>query len=135
MLAAFAAGSVLFALPFLQSGLGETHSHGPGPHMDHAPRHGGALVMIGDHHLEVVETARTIELYLSDAVRRPVTPIRARIGFDGGAAHDGEWAGYRHVADKPLSYGFADCEITTKDGVPLRIRLSRAELVRLAGAH
>jgi hypothetical protein len=49
-----AAGCVLFALPFLSMGVGSTHHDGAAPHMDHTPKYGGLLLMVDDHHLEIV---------------------------------------------------------------------------------
>lgn len=120
---ALATGAMLFALPFFQSGLGETHSHGPGPHMNHEPRHGGYLVMIGDFHLEVVETQRTLELYVSDAERRPVRAAAASVVFDGDSHQNFPWSGYRLVAPRPERFDWADCRIEIVGQVPLTIRL------------
>ena len=54
LLAAIACGLALAGLPFFQSGLG-SRGHGGVLHMDHAPHHGGQLLMLGNHHLEIVE--------------------------------------------------------------------------------
>ena len=43
-------------------------------HMDHTPRHGGYLAMVGDHHLEVVRRDGHIEVFVSDARRLPLHP-------------------------------------------------------------
>ena len=125
-IAAAGAGLMLFALPFFQSGLGESHAHGPGPHMDHSPRHGGTLVMVGDYHLEVVEGTQTLEVYVSDAERRPLRPLAARVTFDDGAPHELAWSGYRIVAARPQRYAWADYRIVLDNHEPLTVRLPGA---------
>ena len=66
---------VLFALPFLRYvHFGDSSL----PHADHAPRNGGVLRMVGDHHLEVRRRLGRIEVFVSDAVR---TPVQARAGW------------------------------------------------------
>ncbi|WP_437723586.1 hypothetical protein [Sorangium sp. So ce861] len=45
------------------------------PHADHNPRHGGLVTMEGDNHVEVVVGADgAVDLYVSDAVRTPISP-------------------------------------------------------------
>lgn len=129
---ALVAGALLFALPLLQSGLGQTHRDGNTPHMDHTPRHGGVLLMIGQVHLEIVERARTIDVYPSDSMRRPLRPASGSVRFDDHAARALEWSGYRLTAPMPPRYGAAEYNIAFHDGPPLSIRLSRADLSRLA---
>jgi hypothetical protein len=87
---ALAAGSVLFALPFFQSGLGSA-GHGGPSHMDHEPHHGGSLLMLGSHHIEVVQKEGSVELYRSDASRRPERETFATVAFDDGAPLALEW--------------------------------------------
>ena len=120
---ALVAGAILFALPFVQSGLGDGHADGGASHMDHAAHHGGSLLMLGNHHLEVVEGMQTLELYVSDAGRRPLRPDAATVVFDSGEQQSLEWSGYRLVARKPAHYEWADYRITLPDGPPLSIRL------------
>ena len=120
---AFAAGAMLFLLPFLQSGLGDVHGGGGSPHMDHTAHHGGALLMLGDHHLEVVEGPHTVELYVSDAERRPLQPIAATVVFDGGAPQTAEWSSDRLVAHKPAGYEWADYRVDLPNAPTLAIRL------------
>jgi hypothetical protein len=54
--------------------------HGHGAHEDHAGRHGGVLLMSGDHHFEVVldRAHGQHRVYMSDAVREAVDPTRFR---------------------------------------------------------
>jgi hypothetical protein len=48
------------------------------PHMDHSPRHGGIVLMQGDHHMELVaDRSGAVRLYFSDAFRRPIPAARA----------------------------------------------------------
>lgn len=50
----------------------------PEAHQDHDARHGGVLTMEGDVHIEIVVSADgAIDLYLSDAARRPIPPKEA----------------------------------------------------------
>lgn len=119
---ALLAGTLLFALPFLQSGVGSDHAHGSS-HMDHRPHHGGWLLMLGNHHLEVVERAGILELYVSDAQRRPLRPLSATIVFDEGREQTLEWSGYRLVVSKPAYYDWADYRVVLADAPALAIRL------------
>jgi len=119
---ALLAGTLLFALPFLQSGVGSDHAHGSS-HMDHRPHHGGSLLMLGNHHLEVVERTGILELYVSDAQRRPLRPLSATIVFDGGSEQVLEWSGYRLVAPKPSHYDWANYRVVLPGTPPLTIRL------------
>lgn len=43
------------------------------PH-DHTPLHGGQVGMVGDYHLEVVDTGEEIRVYVSDECRSPLPP-------------------------------------------------------------
>jgi len=80
---AIALGLALASLPFVMFGMGG-HSHASGPHMDHAARHGGQLGMVGDSHMELVRKDGRLSLYVSDALRRPLTPVRGTLQFGDG---------------------------------------------------
>lgn len=116
---ALAAGCVLFALPFLQSGLADSHSHGAGPHMDHDARHGGILLMVGDFHVEVVDGDRTVELFVSDAERRPLRPLAAEASYAGRRQGEVRWESYRLVAPKPPGPVAAEYRIMVNGKEPI----------------
>ena len=120
--AAIACGLVLAGLPFFQSGLGD-RGHAGAFHMDHSPHHGGQLLMLGNHHLEIVERGDRLDLFVSDAERRPIRPESATIAFDGDPARPFAWSGYRMTVGRPAVYGQADYRIALAGGAPLTIRL------------
>ena len=117
-LIAVAAGLVLATLPFLIYGpRGHVHL----PHTDHAPRHGGELYMLGDYHVEVVTLADTVEIYLSDASRRPLRPAGGRVALESGREVALLWQQQRLVAALPSATGAARFQITTADGTQLSL--------------
>ena len=87
--------------------------------------------MLGDYHVEVVETPQTIELYPSDAVRRPLEAVAGFVSFDGADAQSFERSGDRLVAVKPAYYAIADYRMMLEGDVPLTLRMTRADLMRL----
>jgi hypothetical protein len=115
-------GLLLFALPFFQSGFGDAGTHGS-VHMDHEPHHGGRLLMLGNHHLEILERPGRLELFVSDAARRPLRPDQATVAFDAEPPAIFEWSSYRMVVAKPHAYQWADYRIALAEGPPLTIRL------------
>ncbi|MFN2377317.1 MAG: hypothetical protein ABR538_12325 [Candidatus Binatia bacterium] len=120
---ALTAGVILFMLPFLQSGLFGSQAHGGAPHMNHEPRHGGRLLMLGDRHLEIVEEGTSLELYVSDAERRPLKALAASIAFDDGERQPLLWSGYRLVVERPTHYAWADYRIHLAGDPLITIRL------------
>jgi hypothetical protein len=120
--AAVACGLALAGLPFFQSGLG-SRGHGGALHMDHAPHHGGQLLMLGNHHLEIVEKGGELELFVSDAQRRPLRPEAATITFDNQPVRTFAWSGYRMTVSRPAAYEWADYRIALANDPPLAIRL------------
>ena len=116
---AVAVGLVLCALPFLRY----VHvGHGLVPHADHAPRRGGVLLMVGDHHLELVRARDRIELFTSDAVRTPTRPDRALAGWSREDPIPLVWEGDRFVG--PALRGAIDVVVVLPDGTRLETRFS-----------
>ncbi len=112
---ALATGSFLFAVPFLHFGI-------PGAaHSDHAPRHGGQLGMVGDHHLEVVRRGDTIEVFVSDAWRRPLTARGGRLRFDRAATRPLRAAGDHLIGPDIAGSREVEAQVTLPDGTALAL--------------
>jgi hypothetical protein len=70
-LGGIALGALLATMPaWPYFSWGAAHS----AHADHTPHHGGYLAMVGDHHLEVVQRRGELQVFVSDARRRPLRP-------------------------------------------------------------
>ena len=121
-IAALIVGSVLGAIPFLNYGIGGAHVHAGAPHSDHEARHGGQVLMLGDHHIELVDRGASIELYLSDASRRPVRPNWVSVSFDGGPETPVVWRSYRSVVLKPPASETGLYRVSVGDAPPLMVR-------------
>jgi hypothetical protein len=119
-LAALLAAPVLLLLPFLLFGGGDHHG-GAAPHADHDPRHGGRVVMIGDHHVEIVERGGAVEIYPSDAVRRPLPLASGRAISRDGSAHPLAWERDRLLARPPVADTAERYEIAVPDGPVLAL--------------
>jgi len=118
------AGAILFTLPFQMYGRGGAHHGGHSePHGDHAARHGGTLVMVDDYHLEIVERDTSVEVYVTDALRRPVQPIGGSVVFDDAARAALTWSGYRLVANTLTPFAWGDYEVQLDGGSVLAIRV------------
>lgn len=113
-LGAVVVGAFLFASPFLRYGAALGHAHAA--HSDHGARYGGHLFMLGDYHLEVVETAEGVELYLSDVMRRPLRPEECRATDERGPAVACVWRRYRSVVALPTGAGSIRYELTPPGG-------------------
>ena len=121
-IAAIVVGLVLFAMPFLRYGFGGGHSHAAGPHSDHGARHGGYLVMLYDYHLELVEHQDAVELYLSDAFRRPLRPASCEVTFDDRPPTPCEWRSHRSVVAKPIGAKSGVYRVWVEEGAPLTVK-------------
>ena len=127
-LAAICVGGVLACLPFLLYG-GGGHAHAP--HTDHDPRHGGQLFMIGDYHLELVTRGETgssalrVEIYLSDASRRPLRPRAGALATRAGDEIALAWTRQRLVAELPKGARPARYRLTAPDGSTLELPAPR----------
>lgn len=117
-LAAVAVGLLLAALPFLLYG---TRTHPHAPHADHAPRHGGALFMLGDHHVELVRADGHASLFLSDAVRRPLRPRTGWLTLDDGNRPELRWRNGRLTAPIPPGRRLLAFGLIADDGTELRL--------------
>ncbi len=117
---AVAAGLLLAALPFLLYGT-STHDHTA--HTDHAPRHGGELFMVGDHHLEVVRAENRIELFVSDGSRRPQRSAEGQVELSDGARTAMRWYRGRLVADVESGSSARRFSVTLPDGVQIELRM------------
>jgi hypothetical protein len=115
---AIIAGLVLAMLPFLHY----THPGGSADaHMDHEPRHGGQLGMVGDHHIELGRRQGHIEVYVSDAWRRPVRPKQGWILFDRGEKRSLRWDEHRLVGMDSVAARVAETVVILADGTQLAI--------------
>ncbi|MDX2166061.1 MAG: hypothetical protein SF182_03330 [Deltaproteobacteria bacterium] len=122
------AGLLLFALPFLSLGVGGHVHDATGPHLDHWPRHGGQLMMVGDSHLEIVDAPPAIEVYASDARRWPLTPRSARVALDGTPPRPLDWERGRLVAPAAPDWRNAAVEVTLPGGQVLAVSVARADI-------
>ncbi len=115
-IAAAALGCVLASLPFLHfAHFGE---HGAA-HADHEPRHGGQLGMVGDYHVEVVRRRGQVQVFVSDAWRRPIESARAWAVFDDGPPQPLGWSNHRHVGRYVAGAQRIGVEILVSDGTHL----------------
>jgi len=118
LLGAIALGCFLAAVPFLRYRVGSPH---PTRHSDHGARHGGVLGMVGDLHLEVVRRGGHVEVYLSDAYRRPLEAARGKIAFDDGRTAPLVWEGTRLVGADDVASTELTCTVLLEDGRSLEM--------------
>ncbi len=114
---AVALGLVLATVPFLRYAASE-HDHGKA-HMDHTPHHGGQLGMVGDHHVEVVRRNGRVEVFVSDAHRRPVDAASGRLVFAGDKTVVLDKAEGKLVGADVASARELEVETTLDDGTKL----------------
>ena len=116
---AIAFGLALSSLPFLRYlDLGRAAL----PHVDHAPRHGGQLHMVGDRHLELVRRRGRIEVFTSDALRQPVAVRGGSLSFDTREATPLRWDDHRLVAGDDAQAGAVEVVVILEDGTRLATR-------------
>jgi hypothetical protein len=118
LLGAIALGCSLAAVPFLRYRFGSPH---PTAHSDHGARHGGVLGMVGDLHLEVVRRGGRIEVYTSDAYRRPLEAIGGDIAFGDGSAAPLTWEGTHLVGADDAASAELKCTVLLEDGRSLEM--------------
>ena len=122
---AVALGLVLATTPFLRYASGE-HVHGK-PHMDHSPHHGGQLGMTGDHHIEIVRRDGRIEIFVSDAHRRPVATKGGRLTFEGDKVVVLDRAEGKLVCADMADAREVEVEATLVDGTTLAVGFALAK--------
>jgi hypothetical protein len=120
---AVALGLLLGLSPFARYRWGAPHAAG---HTDHAPRHGGLLGMIGDHHLEVVRRAGRITLHPSDAHRVPLTVRGGRVRSGDGRVELLRATGRARLEGVDPGAGLIACQVELADGTVLSMDVPRA---------
>lgn len=115
---AIAAGLLLATMPLWRY----AHVGGPGEsHMDHEPRHGGQLGMVDDAHVEVVRRLGKVQVFVSDAWRRPLAAANAWAVFDRADQQPLEWSGDRFVGDDDPAAREVEAVVVLSDGRRLAI--------------
>jgi hypothetical protein len=117
-LGAIALGLALAAVPFARYRFAAPH---PTAHADHGAHHGGIVGMVGEVHLEVVRGAGVIEIYPTDAYRRPLVARAGRVSFSGGPSAPLAWHDDRLRAPDDPSARAAGCEVLLADGRVVRM--------------
>ena len=75
--------------------------------------------MVGDHHVELVRGCAGIQVFVSDAVRRPLRPLSGSARFDGGARVPLRWENHRMLADGAAQEASVELELALDGGVRL----------------
>lgn len=118
------AGLFLATIPFLHYvHLGD----GADAHTDHAPRHGGQLGMVGDHHVEIRRRRGRIEAFVSDARRRPVRPREGFVAFDGDDTAPLVWKNRRLTGADRSDARIVEVVVVLDDGTRLETSFDVSE--------
>src|SRR5262249_42581535 len=91
------------------------------PHADHEPHYGGQLGMIGDQHIEVVRRRGRVEVFVSDARRRPLHPLHGWAVFDRGQARPLAWTDHRLAGDDVVGARAIEAIVVLEDGTRLAL--------------
>ena len=89
--------------------------------MDHAPHHGGQLGMSDDRHVEIVRRAGRVEVFVSDARRRPLAVAGGSMTLDGVTTVPLFVAGDRLVGDDTGSSCDVEVHAELDDGSSVTI--------------
>jgi hypothetical protein len=117
IIAAVAGGVLLASMPFLHFGhLGGGHNEA---HADHEARHGGQLGMVGDYHIELVRQRGEVQVFVSDAWRRPIEPVGGWVTFDDDALQPLTWTNHRLVGVDRTAARTIAVAIAVADGTNL----------------
>jgi hypothetical protein len=96
-------------------------------HMDHEPRHGGQLGMVGDAHVEMVRRLGKVQVYVSDAWRQPLAAADAWAVFDRSTKSPLQWDGHRFVGDDEPAAREIEAVVMLADGRRLAISFDYEE--------
>ena len=72
--------------------------------------------MLGDYHVEIVQREARVEIFLSDATRKPIRPAAGRLVLHGGTSLEMRWQDQRLIAAPASDARIATYEVTTTDG-------------------
>ena len=126
-ISAVAAGLFLATLPFWRY---LPLAGAPGAHMDHEPRHGGQLGMVGEHHVEVVRRRGRIEVFVSDARRRAVRPKDVSATFDHHATEALAWERQRFVGPDESAARQVEARVVLPDAATITVGFDFTEDTR-----
>jgi hypothetical protein len=117
-LGAIVLGVGLAAAPFARYRFAAPH---PTAHADHGAHHGGIVGMVGEVHLEVVRRTGVIEIFPTNAYRRPLVARGGRVSFPGGQSVPLAWHADRLRAQDDPTARAAGCEVILADGRVVRM--------------
>lgn len=100
----------------------------PEPHADHAAHHGGVLGMVGDTHMEIVWRDGRVDVFVSDAYRRPLRARGGELTFEGeeeGPAVPLTRTGTYLTAPDDARCGVVTCNVVLEDGAEVYMTAAR----------